>query len=506
MDRRTFVKGAAAGLGAAALAKPARAGELVNIALPEPLEGLRPRTPVKHIVCVMMENRSVDHYLGWYGKENPEFDATQDATFRDLRKGPDGPMVHTEDWGRDGRNDLHGRGYADPSHGWTGGRYERNGGACDGWLDPRTKNDELALSTYGAHDIPVWAQLTRGWQTYDRWFCSLIGPTQPNRYYWYSGTSEGLKDNSLPPQLYATHPEWLAGWDWPTVWSLCERAGVSSAYYFASLPETAFWGARHLHQTRHVTDFYLACELGTLPQVSFVDPWFVAPSGLSNDDHPHADIRLGQAYLSDLIHAFTSSKHYREGAMVITYDEWGGFWDHVDPPRVGDDRGTPADPGGQDDFSQLGFRIPSTIVSPWTRSHRVDHTVYDHASTLRFICDNWALPYPSTRVRSTNSIEGAFRRFRTFDAHADFSPYLLPLGTWVEGVLESNLDQVDAGRVPRISPLGNPLPAPSTGDGPKSDIYRLAETGWFDKLPVNIDHRFEDSYLSPSTIKALLPR
>jgi phospholipase C len=504
MDRRTFVKGAAAGLGAAALAKPAAAADFVNLALPQALGGKPSRTPIKHIVCVMMENRSVDHFLGWYGKENPEFDGIQEATFRDLRKGPDGPLVQTEDWGRDGRNDYHGRGFADPNHGWTGGRIQRNAGACDGWLDPRTGDDELAISTYEAHDIPVWAQLTRGWQTYDRWHCSLIGPTQPNRYYWYSGHAAGVKDNSLPPEFLSTNPAWAAGWDWPTVWSLCEGAGVSSAYYFSSLPETAFWGARHLHQSRHVAEFFLACELGTLPQVSFIDPWFVAPSGLSNDDHPHADIRLGQAFLSDLIHAFTTSKHYREGAMVVTYDEWGGFWDHVDPPRVGDDRGTPNDPGGEDDFSQIGFRVPSTIISPWTKHHRVDHTTYEHASTLRFICENWGLPYPTGRTRSTNSIEGAFRRFRQFDAHADFAPYTIPLLDWVEGVLESNLDQLNAGEVPRISPLSNPLPAHFTGEGPKSDVYRLAETGWFDKLPVDIDHRFEDCYLSPSSIKSLL--
>lgn len=506
MDRRSFVKGAAAGLGLAAVGAPAAASDFVNLALPS--LGLQPgkpaRTPVKHIVCVMMENRSVDHYLGWYGEENADFDGIQDATFVDLREGPDGPPMSTQDWGSAGRNDFHGRGFHDPSHGWGGGRVERNAGACDGWLDPRTNNDELALATYEAHDIPVWAQLTRGWQSYDRWFCSLLGPTQPNRYYWYSGQSGGRKDNSLPPEFASTNPEWTLGWDWPTVWGLCDQAGVSSAYYFSNLPETAFWGARHLHNTRHVAEFFLACELGTLPQVSFIDPWYTGPSGIANDDHPHADIRLGQQFLSDLVQAFTTSKHYREGAMVITYDEWGGFWDHVDPPRIADDRGTPADPGGQDDFSQLGFRIPSTIVSPWTKHHRVDHTTYDHTSTLRFICENWGLPYPTLRTRSTNSIEGAFRRFRRFDAHADFAPYRLPLGLQLEMILDSNLDQLAEGVLPRVSP-GQPE-IPVVPVDAQSDLHRLAETGWFDQLDVNLDHRFEDGFLSPSTIlQALAP-
>ncbi len=502
MDRRTFMKGAALGLGAAAVGAPSAGAGLVNLALPSlGLDTRRARTPVQHLVVVMMENRSVDHFLGWYGKENADFDGVQEAAYRDLRQGADGPLVSTEDWGAGGRNNFHGRGFEDPNHGWTGGRIVRNGGLLDQWLHPDVHNDELTLSTYEADDLPVWAQLTRGWQSYDRWHCSVLGPTQPNRYYLYSGQSGGLKDNSLPPEHIEAHPEWAAGWDWPTVWSLCEQGGVSSAYYFSNLPETAFWGPRHVHQTRHVAEYFAACATGTLPQVSIIDPWFTGPGGISNDDHPHADIRLGQAFISDIVEAFTSSKHYREGALVVTYDEWGGFWDHVDPPRIGDERGTPADPGGLDDFSQVGFRVPSTIISPWTKHHKVDHTTYDHASIVRFISENWGLPYLTQRTRSTNSIEGAFRRFRRFDAHADFEPYRIPLQERIQLLLEPTLHDLETGQLPRLSPLGIAGP---TDDLPPSDLHRLAETGWFDHLAFDLDHRFEDGFLRPSDITDLL--
>jgi phospholipase C len=518
MDRRTFVKGAAAGIGAAAIGGPAGAQDLVNLVLPSlGIETKPSRTPVKNIVVVMMENRSVDHYLGWYGQENPDFDGRQLMHFVDQREGPDGPLIATQDWGAGGHANFHGRGFADPSHGWTGGRLERNGGACDGWLHPGTGNDEFTLSYYGAEDVPVWAQLTRGWQSYDRWHCSLLGPTQPNRYYVYSGQSGGLKDNSLPPELAGEHPEWALGWDWQTVWGLCGSQGVSTAYYFSNLPETAFWGTRHLHQTRHVAEFFLACATGTLPQVSYVDPWFIAPEGISNDDHPHADLRLGQTFLSDLVEAFTASPQYRESAMVITYDEWGGFWDHVDPPRIPDHRGTPADPGGEDDFSQAGFRVPSTIVSPWTKHGGVDHTTYDHASIVRFIAENWGMPYLSQRVAGTNSIESAFDHFQHYDAEVDFTRYTAPLELLVEPALED----LAAGEVPNLLPssLLNPVIGPveealgfdlpvsnGVASDAASDLYRLAETGWFDGLPVNVDHRFEDGFLRPSEITALLRR
>jgi phospholipase C len=397
-------------------------------------------------------------------------------------------MVATRNWGQHGLGNFHGRNYDDPSHGWSGGRYERNGGACDGWLDPRAGNDEYCLAYYDADDVPVWAQLARSYQTYDRWHCSLLGPTQPNRYYLHSAQSGGLKSNDLPPQLAATNPQWAYGWDWPTIWTLLENAGITCAYYFSNLPELAFWGHRHLRHVRHVSEYYAAAATGTLPQVSFIDPWFTAPEGLANDDHPHADIRLGQAFLSDVTEAFITSAQYRTGALVLTYDEWGGFWDHVNPPRVADDRATDVDPSGNDDFGQLGFRIPSMIVSPWTRGHGVDHRVYEHSSVLRFISENWNLPYLTKRHSSTNSIESAFAGFAQFDASPAFTPYDAPLSVALEPTLES---------------LGVASPAlPAKVEG--SDLHKLAATGWFDRLKVRTDWKFEDTYMKsrPALLKA----
>ncbi len=468
MDRRTFVKGAALGLGAVTIGGSARA-DFVNLALPatrltDPATG----TAVKHIVVLMMENRSVDHYLGWYGAENADFDARQNAEF----PGPGGVPVATANWGKNGRGNTHGRGFADPGHGWGAGRLERNRGACDGWLDPGTGNDEFALSYYDADDLPVWAQLTRGWQTYDRWFTSVLGPTQPNRYYQHSAQSGGLKNNDLPPQVAAQNPQWAHGWDWPTIWTLLENAGVSSTYYFNNLPEILVWGDRHIAHARHVSDFYAAAATGTLPAVSFVDPWFIGPEGLANDDHPHADLRLGQAFISDIVEAFTTSPNYQDGALVVTYDEWGGFWDHVNPPRVADDLETNGDPGGDGDFGQLGFRIPTTIVSPWTRGNAVDHTVYEHTSTLKFISDNWGLPYLNTRHAATESIAGAFD-FTAFEPEVEFTPYEAPPDLVIE-------------------PYAGDAAAGTTA---VSDLHRLAEMGWFDSFGVRTDWRFEDGYL-----------
>jgi phospholipase C len=443
----------------------------------------------------MMENRSVDHLLGWYGTENPDFDGIQEATFRDLRLGEDGPPISTADWGKAGRNDYDGRGFADPDHGWTNGRIIRNGGRNDRWLDPRTGNDELTLATYAADDVPTWAQVLRTWSSYDRWHSSLMGPTQPNRYYLYSGQSGGLKSNDLPPELAGENPAWLTGWDWPTVWDVCKRGLVSSGYYFSNLPETLFWGARHLDITRHVSELFLDLELGTLPQVSVIDPWFTGPEGIANDDHPLADIRLGQTFLSDIVEAFTRSPIYRKAALVITYDECGGFWDHVDPPRIADDRATDHDPGGKDDFGQCGWRIPSTIISPWTVGQTVDHTLFEHASFLRFVCDNWGLPMPTKRVRATNSLGKAFGGFRHFEPEVEFTPYRMPVDAAIENLVDANLTALRKGQVPRVIPSSLP----------KSDLHRLAETGWMDgRKGLDLDQPFEHGFLRPSDIRQVL--
>ena len=103
--------------------------------------------------------------------------------------------------------------------------------------------------------------------------------------------------------------------------------------------------------------------------MSFVDPAFgdigVLGGGVSGDEHPHGDVRVGQAFMADVVHAFMESPQYKRGALFIVYDEWGGFFDHVRPPRVPDLR-TSRDLN--QDFGQMGFRIPAVLVSPYARA------------------------------------------------------------------------------------------------------------------------------------------
>lgn len=474
-----------------------------------------------------MENRSLDHMLGWYGKENPNFDGRQQMTVPDLRKGKSG-TVTSRSWGARGTKNFHGRGFRDPSHGWDGGRYERNGGKLDGWLDARTNNDEFCMSYYDDIDVPVWAQLVRDYRSYDRYFCSLLGPTQPNRFYLHSGQSGGRKNNDLPPQVAQKEkdPSVVAGFTWPTIWTLFDRYGINANYFNSNLPVIAYWGPRHAGHIRHISEYYAMCATGTLPQVSVISPFFTFSSSLGNDDHPHADIRLGQAFLSDVIESFVNSPQYEQSAMIVTYDEWGGFHDHVNPPRIDDDRGTPNDPGGKDDFGQIGFRVPTSVISPWTSTPGVvDHNVYDHSSIVRFIADNWGLPYLTRRVASTTSIGKAFDNFGHFNPEHRFEPYAVPTSTLVDTLRHSAYETAyeftkdptklpEVGKIPGTPkqwPLPPLLPAPAPEGGPTiaaDGLELMRDKGWMDKWKIRTDYKLADSFAHDRSklIKAVTPR
>lgn len=426
MDRRTFIKSAAAGAGF--LAAGSTGKSFANIALPKTTTLLRPSgTPIEHVVVLMMENRSVDHYLAWWGdRPDTRFNASASG-YLDPQTGEQRTLEH---WGvgssrNGGRGDHTGCGFNDPGHSnWHGfvQYYDRDGdGLGDGWLEPGSGNDEFALSTYTAEDLPVIAAMLENFTAFDNYYSAWLGPTYPNRHYMHTATAYGVWDNRFPFQDPDNDTLW---WEWPTLWDVCLANQVSCAYYFSNIPFSAMYGPDHLAITRHIANFWAEAQTGQLPQVSFIDPWFIAPAqGGENDDHPHADIRMGQEFFSNILTALMTSPVWEKTALFITYDESGGFYDHVMPPRVGalDPHATDYDPfapenraqyqaeidkrsGTQSrsamdlDFGQLGARVPTFLVSPYARASSPSGCTFsgqlDHTSILGFIAENWALPRP----------------------------------------------------------------------------------------------------------------
>ncbi|HEY2159854.1 MAG TPA: alkaline phosphatase family protein [Solirubrobacteraceae bacterium] len=385
LQRAALTAGIGAGvglrLGPGALVAEAASRQRRSSPLPAPRN-----MPVDTFVVLMMENRSFDHYLGWM----PNADGRQAGLSYVDRSG------HTLST-RPLAPDWQGCGHPDPDHSWDGGRRQMNGGRCDGFL--KTGNDEFAISYYRDGDLGFIQSAAKAFTTFDHFHCSLMGATLPNREYMHAATSYGNTDNQLPPQT-----EYQTGFPDTTIFAALERAGVSNRYFFNDVPVSALWGAPGLARSGHVSEYYERCQTGTLPHVSFVDPNFGGSEGegpgLSADEHPHGDVRAGQAYMADVVHAFMESPQWKRGALFIVYDEWGGFFDHVPCPRVPDDR-TSTDINK--DYGLMGFRIPSVVVSPYVRRGHVEHSTYAFESILKLIEYRFAVkPLTSRDLYATN--------------------------------------------------------------------------------------------------------
>ncbi len=358
--------GLAAGTGVASTAAFAQSPAAAASSLPDPAF-----SGIDHVVVLMMENRSFDHFLGWL----PGADGRQGGlTYRDTA-GFAHPTHHLTTY--------QGCEFADPDHSVAGGRRQFNGGRCDGWLRTPGVTDTFPIGYYGPGDLPFLANAARTFTTCDRYFAALLGPTFPNRIYQHAAQTDRQTNTFDICAL-------------PTIWDRLQAAGVTHRYYFSDLPITALWGTRLLGITQPIAAFQLACKTGKLPAVCFIDPRFEdEDDGSSGDDHPHGDIRVGERFLADIYEAITSSPAWSRTVFIINFDEWGGFFDHVRPPAAPD-----ADPKN----TQRGFRVPCLVISPLARRRYVAHGSYDHTSILKMIEWRWGLAPLTPRDRAARNI------------------------------------------------------------------------------------------------------
>jgi phospholipase C len=491
VDRREFLRrtaelGGAVALGGSALATGtgalrSSAGALAAADISSMLDKPAKESPVDTVVVVMMENRSFDHYLGWlaadkkyvergksrYGKRF-RINGKQVQTF----PAPDGTIAQTAPLLTNPAetNPYRGCGHPDPGHGWTQGRAQRDGG----FLAPGSGNDAFALGYYGADAMPFTSQLAREYTVFDRWHASVLGPTYPNRAYLHSGQSGTYQTNVLPTAT--------GGYDWETIWDRLGAAGVSTGYYFTDLPVLALWGGRLGNVTRPIDEYFALAQAGKLPHVVFVDPAFL--TGNRTDDHPLADIRAGQRFLRDVFAAFARSKQWRRGAFVLMYDEWGGFYDHVKPPVLPDNRASTDD---LQNFGQAGFRVPAVVASPYARRGYVDHTLYDHTSVLRFL--EWRfLGAPARgagKAGQTWFLTERDRRANNIGASLGSEPVEKRVGIKLDVVLTNPSPPCDA--QPGMGG-GLAVRAPVPATPPEDHAFQHAyDVGWFERVGFKVE-------------------
>jgi phospholipase C len=384
IDRRRFLRSAlaaAGGLASAGRILPSglftQDGADANAlpTLPDPQD-----SGIEHVVVLMMENRSFDHLLGWM----PGTDGRQAGlSYLD----PSGMKHKTYPLAPD----FTGCPHADPDHSYDGARIEYAGGKMDGFLKD-TSNDVFCIGYYRGMDQPFYSRFARSFTTLARYFPSILGPTFPNRMFQHAAQTDRLSNTFTPSTL-------------PTIWDELAIAGISARYYFNNLPFLGLWGPKYIPISAPYTQFVSDAGNGTLPAVSFVDPRFtVLDDGTGNDDHPHADIRSGEAFMAQTFYAASHGPAWKNTVFVLNWDEWGGFFEHIPPPRATAPNNIDPDPvNGK---ALLGFRVPTIVASPFSRGNpakpRVNSLVFDHTSVLKLIEWRWNLPALTARDACTD--------------------------------------------------------------------------------------------------------
>ena len=336
---------------------------------------------ISTIVLVMMENRSYDHVLGarsWLeglpgdglaeGMTNPDAAGDPVAVFE-----PAADELCC----------------LDPPHGWDPVHVQINGGAMDGFLSTHQAEhpgDLAALQYLTRAQQPISWALADAYASCDRWFSSVPGPTWPNRFYWMSGQSMGMRSNDLPPEGFTAE----------TIFHRLEEAQVPWRIYYGDLPFITLLGTEFDVDTGpnlwRLEDFFADAAAGRLPSVVYIDP----PFYLADDHPPHHPI-LGQELIASVYNALATSPQWNECLLVVTYDEHGGFFDHVPPPTVPDDRAA-------EGFDQLGPRVPAIVAGPYVKQGHVSSVVRDHTSALKMIETLFGTAPLTTRSTMANDL------------------------------------------------------------------------------------------------------
>jgi len=375
----------------------------------------RAAIPIKHIIVMMKENHGFDHILGMLPEEGkPAVDGTPptftnpqhiDAGVFDATAPPidgaafyTGPVQAVEvDGGPVGT--FHQATTCipyDPGHQWPGMHTQVDNGAMDGFITSAartTGTDGLfAMSYFDSTDLPFYYWLAGTYALNDRHFASVRSGTYPNRNFMLLGTADGVTSTGAGFPKPST----------PTLFDAMDAAGVSwGAYSDGSLVGgTLDWSVGHAN-TGDFSTFLRLLDSGTLPQVAFVD-------GLDGvtDDHPPADMQAGEAWSRAVYEHAVASSLWPGLALIWTYDEGGGFFDHVPPPNLA----CIARPGNPVDepFFELGVRIPLTVISPYARAGYTSHVVQEHTAVTRFIEAVFDLPALTSRDANSDALLDLF--------------------------------------------------------------------------------------------------
>jgi len=340
---------------------------------------------IQHFVVVMMENHSFDNILGLTGRGDG------------FTTGPDGKPTASNP---DGHGDLV-HAFHMPTECQTTGVYNTwrashqayDNGTCQGFV---TSSTAEAMGYFTESDLPFTCGMAKTFPVADRYFCSVMAQTYPNRRYLIAATSLGLIDDTfataLPPN--------------GVIFEQFEKYGISWKDYYTTTPTLGVFlpllDTDLSHGLVKIEQFYEDAAAGALPAFSLLEPNYETQS----EEDPQ-DVQFGDQFMGRIVNAVLSGPKWSSTVLIWTYDEHGGYYDHVPPPTcVTPDDVPPAlkpgdPPGG---FDRYGFRVPSGVVSPYAKENFVSHTTYDHTSILKTVEEKWNLPALTRRDANANSL------------------------------------------------------------------------------------------------------
>ena len=327
-------------------------------------------TPIKHVVNIMMENLSFDNVFGLY----PTMNRTNPGALLSSLQPPDdvldAPKTVSLSQIPNGTYST-----VNPNEGAYAADWDN--GKMDGFV-----SNGGGMTYFSSSQLAVEWDWAEEYAIADRYFASCICMTNPNRLFSLAGYGAGLTTDSGPPPYVPVNQ---------SIFGELSSYGVSWGYYVRDpsaddFPLNYFDGiGTYSAQIQSFSTFYAALQQGTLPSVSWVMPVGGGASGI--DQHPSANVTDGEGWLLGVVDRIMQSPYWNSTAIFITYDEGGGYYDHVPPPVV--------------DGVRLGFRVPLFVISPYAKENYVSGTVMNHASSLSFIDYNWRLPALNPYVASS---------------------------------------------------------------------------------------------------------
>ena len=348
--------------------------------------------PIDTFVLVVHENRSFDHYLSQLPKVGQtDVDVADDHA---SIPGPNGSTVT-----RFHQTSLCA---ADAGHSWNAMHHDWDHGQNDGFaLTNATTSDPTGSHTvgyYDANDLPFYYAAASTFAVSDRYFSPTLTSTGPNRLYLYAATSNGSITNNGSAGIPVSR----------TIFGLMQTAGVTWKVYststysfegsiFSSLPTS------YPQSFGSMADFASDAAAGHLPNVVFLYP--------GSDEHPPADVQSGEHDSASIYETVAASPQWGRLAVFYTYDEAGGFYDHVPPPAACAPDDVPPALTSTDvpgDFKRYGFRVPLIVASPWAKAHHVSHITNDHTSILRLLELRFGLPALTRRDANANGLLDLF--------------------------------------------------------------------------------------------------